>query len=227
MAWALAWNLERHSLYPTENRGPGAGSPSSGTSEGRWHEECYSWVNAMHSMIAQASVTAASWRRLTRWAAPPCLALLALGWSFPAHAACPGASFPCDWDLKRKLTFNNSGQAENLVNVPVLVVLNSSRIDYSQTQNAGPGPPLHRLGRHHPPRPRDREMGRGRHLVCLGQGAADRRVLQHRPYLDVLRQPARPRRPEPHRRVEQRLRVGLAPERRSVGDRAADERQHI
>jgi len=88
-------------------------------------------------MIAQASVTAASWRRLTRWAAAACLALLALGWSFPAHAACPGASFPCDWDLKRKLTFNNSGQAENLVNVPVLVVLNSSRIDYSQTQNAG------------------------------------------------------------------------------------------
>src|SRR3989304_2854394 len=137
MAWALAWNLERHSLYPTENRGPGAGSPSSGTSEGRWHEECYSWVNAMHSMIAQASVTAASWRRLTRWGVGACLLLLALAWPVPAQAACPGQSFPCDWGFKRKLTFNNSGQVENLVNVPVLVVLNSSRIDYSQTQNQG------------------------------------------------------------------------------------------
>ncbi|HLE03934.1 MAG TPA: DUF2341 domain-containing protein, partial [Anaerolineales bacterium] len=63
--------------------------------------------------------------------------LLALGWASPARAACPGQSFPCDWDFKRKLTFNNAGQLENLVNVPVLVVLNSSRIDYSQTQNAG------------------------------------------------------------------------------------------
>jgi len=44
---------------------------------------------------------------------------------------------PCDWQHRRKLTFNNSEQAENLINFPVLVVLNSSRIDYSKTQNAG------------------------------------------------------------------------------------------
>ncbi|MGH7410861.1 MAG: DUF2341 domain-containing protein, partial [Candidatus Methylomirabilis sp.] len=88
-------------------------------------------------MIAQASVTAASWRRVTRWGIGACLLLLALGWPSPARAACPGASFPCDWGFKRKLTFNNSGQAENLVDFPVLVVLNSSRIDYSQTQNQG------------------------------------------------------------------------------------------
>ncbi|MGH7404527.1 MAG: DUF2341 domain-containing protein [Candidatus Methylomirabilales bacterium] len=88
-------------------------------------------------MIAKASVTAESWRRLTRWGVGACLLLLALGWPSPARAACPGASFPCDWDFKRKLTFNNAGQLENLVNVPVLVVLNSGRIDYSQTQNQG------------------------------------------------------------------------------------------
>ncbi len=44
---------------------------------------------------------------------------------------------PCDWGARRKLTFNNSAQTENLVNFPVLVVLNSSRIDYGTTQNAG------------------------------------------------------------------------------------------
>jgi hypothetical protein len=44
---------------------------------------------------------------------------------------------PCNWQRRRKLTFNNSAQAENLVNFPVLVVLNSSRIDYGQTQNQG------------------------------------------------------------------------------------------
>jgi len=88
-------------------------------------------------MIAQASVTTQSWHRLTRWGAGAFLLLLALGWPSPARAACPGGSFPCDWDFKRKLTFNNSGQAENLVDIPVLVVLDGSRIDYGQTQNAG------------------------------------------------------------------------------------------
>ena len=41
------------------------------------------------------------------------------------------------WPYKRKLTFNNSSQSENLVNFPVLIKLNSSRIDYSNTQNSG------------------------------------------------------------------------------------------
>ncbi|MGH7253902.1 MAG: DUF2341 domain-containing protein, partial [Nitrospiraceae bacterium] len=44
---------------------------------------------------------------------------------------------PCNWSRRRKLTFNNAAQAENLVNFPVLVVLNSSRIDYGLTQNQG------------------------------------------------------------------------------------------
>ena len=94
----------------------------------------------MHSMIAQVSVTAASWRRVTRWGAGACLLfLLALAWPSPAQAACTGQSFPCNWQFKRKLTFNNATVAENLVDFPVLVVLSSAKnnIDYSQTQNAG------------------------------------------------------------------------------------------
>ncbi|RLE11923.1 hypothetical protein DRJ04_07140 [Candidatus Aerophobetes bacterium] len=42
-----------------------------------------------------------------------------------------------DWQYRRKLVFDNSGQTENLVDFPVLVKLNSSRIDYSSTQDNG------------------------------------------------------------------------------------------
>ncbi|MHC4989690.1 MAG: LamG domain-containing protein, partial [Planctomycetota bacterium] len=41
------------------------------------------------------------------------------------------------WTERGMLTFDNSGQSENLVNFPVLVKLDSSRIDYAKTQNAG------------------------------------------------------------------------------------------
>jgi hypothetical protein len=41
--------------------------------------------------------------------------------------ACP------DCNYRVKLTFKNSASSENLTNFPVLVVLNSSRIDYSKT----------------------------------------------------------------------------------------------
>lgn len=41
------------------------------------------------------------------------------------------------WTRRRKLTFDNSSQTEDLTNFPVLVVLNSSRIDYGHTQNNG------------------------------------------------------------------------------------------
>lgn len=49
------------------------------------------------------------------------------------------ASAWTDTDFKRRrlLTFDNSAHAENLVNFPVLVALDSTRIDYSQTQNGG------------------------------------------------------------------------------------------
>jgi len=41
------------------------------------------------------------------------------------------------WGARRQLTFDNSAQAEDFVDFPVLVLLDSSRIDYSKTQNSG------------------------------------------------------------------------------------------
>jgi len=41
------------------------------------------------------------------------------------------------WTRRVKLSFDNSAQSEDLVNFPVLVVLDSSRINYTQTQDAG------------------------------------------------------------------------------------------
>lgn len=43
----------------------------------------------------------------------------------------------CDWNSRIKLTFDNSGQTENLTDFPVLVALNNGRIDYALTQDAG------------------------------------------------------------------------------------------
>ncbi len=42
-----------------------------------------------------------------------------------------------NWSHRRKLTFDNSSQSEDLINFPVMVHLNSSRIDYSFTQSNG------------------------------------------------------------------------------------------
>ncbi|MEM7313229.1 MAG: DUF2341 domain-containing protein, partial [Planctomycetota bacterium] len=42
-----------------------------------------------------------------------------------------------DWSLRRELTFDNSASTSNLTNYPVLVTLDASNIDYSQTQNTG------------------------------------------------------------------------------------------
>ncbi len=41
------------------------------------------------------------------------------------------------WDMRRKITFDNSSAAGNLPNFPVLVKLDNTRIDYSKTQNSG------------------------------------------------------------------------------------------
>jgi hypothetical protein len=41
------------------------------------------------------------------------------------------------WGKRVKITFNNSAQSENLQNFPVLIKLNSSRIDYGETQDQG------------------------------------------------------------------------------------------
>ncbi|MEW6057878.1 MAG: DUF2341 domain-containing protein [Bdellovibrionota bacterium] len=42
-----------------------------------------------------------------------------------------------NWTKRRRLTFRNGAQSENLTDFPVLVVLNSSRINYAETQNSG------------------------------------------------------------------------------------------
>ena len=41
------------------------------------------------------------------------------------------------WAYRRKITFDNSAQAENLTNFPVLVKLDSTRVNYSNTQDSG------------------------------------------------------------------------------------------
>jgi hypothetical protein len=44
---------------------------------------------------------------------------------------------PSTWNYRTKITFDNSASTEDLSNFPVMVKLNSSRIDYSKTQDAG------------------------------------------------------------------------------------------
>jgi len=41
------------------------------------------------------------------------------------------------WHYRSKLTINNASSSENLTNFPILVTLNSSRVDYANTQDAG------------------------------------------------------------------------------------------
>ena len=52
-------------------------------------------------------------------------------------AAAPSGWWNSSWKYRRALVFNNGASAENLANFPVLVVLNSSRVDYANTQNSG------------------------------------------------------------------------------------------
>lgn len=49
----------------------------------------------------------------------------------------PDRWFDTNFTRRRKLTFNNEDQAEALIDFPIWVKLNSSRIDYSATQSAG------------------------------------------------------------------------------------------
>ena len=48
-----------------------------------------------------------------------------------------GGGDVCAWTGQLKLEFDNAGQSEDLLNFPVLIVLNSSRIDYALTMDAG------------------------------------------------------------------------------------------
>ncbi len=53
------------------------------------------------------------------------------------YSSTPGQLTLLGWSSRKKITFDNSAQAENLTNFPVLIKLDSTRIDYAQTQNAG------------------------------------------------------------------------------------------
>jgi len=48
-----------------------------------------------------------------------------------------GVTCTTSWGARAKITLNNSASAENLSNFPLLVKVNSSRIDYSKTQGTG------------------------------------------------------------------------------------------
>ncbi len=65
----------------------------------------------------------------------PRVALLALAGLLLAVDA--SAWWNTTWSHRRKLTFDNSVSGTSHANFPVLVVLNSSRIDYSKTKNDG------------------------------------------------------------------------------------------
>jgi hypothetical protein len=69
------------------------------------------------------------------------LARLALGLLLAGSVTLPAAAdsnwWNASWTARRKLTFNNAAQATNLVGFPVMVRLDSSRIDYAKIQNAG------------------------------------------------------------------------------------------
>ncbi|OGY08020.1 MAG: hypothetical protein A2782_02055 [Candidatus Blackburnbacteria bacterium RIFCSPHIGHO2_01_FULL_43_15b] len=54
-----------------------------------------------------------------------------------ATLAATSSWYNTSWAYRRKITFDNSAQAENLTNFPVLVKLDSTRINYSNTQDSG------------------------------------------------------------------------------------------
>jgi Concanavalin A-like lectin/glucanases superfamily/Domain of unknown function (DUF2341)/Bacterial Ig-like domain len=58
-------------------------------------------------------------------------------WSFTTAATNLDPWYNSSWTKRVKLVFDNSTRAENLTNFPVLVVLNSGNIDYSQIQDDG------------------------------------------------------------------------------------------
>jgi len=63
------------------------------------------------------------------------LAVAAFGGA--ALEAADPAWWDANWRARRKLTFNNSGQTQNLTGFPVLVRLDSTRIDYTKTLASG------------------------------------------------------------------------------------------
>ena len=72
-------------------------------------------------------------RSVSRFLLGAALLLVAVRWPSFADSNWWNAA----WPTRRKLTFNNAAQATNLVGFPILVRLDSSRVDYTRTQDAG------------------------------------------------------------------------------------------
>jgi len=51
--------------------------------------------------------------------------------------ASTGVTCNTTWTSRRKITINNSASSTSLTNYPLLIKLNSARVDYSKTQNSG------------------------------------------------------------------------------------------
>ena len=99
------------------------------------------------------------------------------------------------WQFRRELTFDNSSRAEHLIDFPVLVKLDATRIDYGQTQDNGEDL---RFFDGTGTRPLAHEIElwdeSGTSYVWV-KVPPDRRRLGHRLDHDALRQPQRCRRP--------------------------------
>jgi len=52
-------------------------------------------------------------------------------------AGCPPDWWSCRWTRRRAITFNNASPGEALADFPVLLILDSGRVDYASTQDTG------------------------------------------------------------------------------------------
>lgn len=57
--------------------------------------------------------------------------------NFVQNTSAPSDWWDTSWSNRRKLTFDNSSQTEDLSEFPVLVKLDNSKVNYSKTQNSG------------------------------------------------------------------------------------------
>jgi len=73
------------------------------------------------------------WRKYTGFF----ISLLVISWFSLGIPLETMAWWDDSWGKRVKITFNNSAQSENLQNFPVLIKLNSSRIDYEETKDQG------------------------------------------------------------------------------------------
>ncbi len=89
------------------------------------------------------------------------------------------------WRLRRSFTFNNTGRGQ-LDNFPVLVKIDPVNIDYTRTQSLGQD--LRFVDSDGTPLAYEIEEWNTGRIIRVGEGSPDRRRVDHRLHLDVLRQ---------------------------------------